>query len=310
MLYDFPVLHVSYCGLDKRYKEAVSFVAKEGNNNNNNNNNNEYWSITVALLLLMEQLCAFVKMLIVSALEELFYFPSSSFFLFLDNRFSCYVFKASNPDKAYALALSISKAFYLACQILQEQQGNFPATPERDILFEPQRDDDTKVRLIIVEGWVRVELDIVNLHTRVCACVTYIFPVKSLLCKLQVSPARPVIPGSPLTYRIQTQSRPSEEPSEEVDTPTDVPGSPKGPKISLTRPSITSTTSSLSSGVDDDFLRLARSRSNPDILRSTLETEVVTHPSLDLVRQHADPISHGNTPVATPSGSTENLIVS
>ena len=149
--------------------------------------------------------------------------------------------------------------------------------------------------------------------TRVCVCVRVsllFFPVKSLLCKLQVSPARPVIPGSPLTYRIQTQSRPSEEPSEEVDTPTDIPGSPKGPKISLTRPSITSTTSSLSSGVDDDFLRLARSRSNPDILRSTLETDVVTHPSLDLVRQHADPISHGNTPIATPSGSTENLIVS
>ena len=81
VLYDFPVLHVSYCGLDKRYKEAVSFVAKEGNNNNNNNNDNniKYWSITVALLLLMEQLCTFVKMLIVSALEELFYFPSSFF---------------------------------------------------------------------------------------------------------------------------------------------------------------------------------------------------------------------------------------
>lgn len=62
-----------------------------------------------------------------------------------DNRFCCYVFKAANPDKAYALALSISKAFYLACQILQEQQGNFPATPERDILFEPQKDNDTKV---------------------------------------------------------------------------------------------------------------------------------------------------------------------
>ena len=77
VLYDFPVLHVSYCGLDKRYKEAVSFVAKEGNNNNNNNNI-KYWSITVVLLLFMEQLCTFVKMLIVSALEELFYFPSSS----------------------------------------------------------------------------------------------------------------------------------------------------------------------------------------------------------------------------------------
>ena len=75
-----------------------------------------------------------------------------------DNRFCCYVFKAANPDKAYALALSISKAFYLACQILQEQQGNFPATPERDILFEPQKDNDTKVRGTKMEGLCTTDL--------------------------------------------------------------------------------------------------------------------------------------------------------
>ena len=60
--------------------------------------------------------------------------------------FCCYVFRALSKEKAYAMALSITKAFYLACQILQEQQGLFPPTPERDKLFEPQRDDDTKVR--------------------------------------------------------------------------------------------------------------------------------------------------------------------
>ena len=51
----------------------------------------------------------------------------------------------ASKEKAFALALSITKAFYLACQILQEEQGLFPATPERDTLFEPQHDDDTKV---------------------------------------------------------------------------------------------------------------------------------------------------------------------
>ena len=29
ILYEFPVLRVTYCGLDKTHKEAVSFVAKE-----------------------------------------------------------------------------------------------------------------------------------------------------------------------------------------------------------------------------------------------------------------------------------------
>ena len=30
ILYDFPVLRISYVGLDGRHKQAVSFVAKEG----------------------------------------------------------------------------------------------------------------------------------------------------------------------------------------------------------------------------------------------------------------------------------------
>ena len=30
ILYDFPVLRISYVGLDERHKQAVSFVAKEG----------------------------------------------------------------------------------------------------------------------------------------------------------------------------------------------------------------------------------------------------------------------------------------
>ena len=59
------------------------------------------------------------------------------------------MFKATSSEKAYALALSISKAFYLACQIVQEQQGLFPPTPQRDVLFEPQREDDTKVEKVL-----------------------------------------------------------------------------------------------------------------------------------------------------------------
>lgn len=41
------------------------------------------------------------------------------------------------------MALAIAKAFYLAYQIIQEQQGQFPLPPERETLFEPQLPDDT-----------------------------------------------------------------------------------------------------------------------------------------------------------------------
>ena len=95
VLYEFPVLRVSYCGTDRTRKNAVSFVAKES-----------------------------------------------------DGVFCCYVFRAVSKEKAYAMALSVTKAFYLACQILQEEQGDFPPTPNRETLFEPQKEDDTKVQLL------------------------------------------------------------------------------------------------------------------------------------------------------------------
>lgn len=91
VLYDFPVLKMSYCGTDKHHKEIFSFVAKEESGN-----------------------------------------------------FYCYVFRCVNKEKAHSLAVTLSKVFYLAYQILQEQQGVFPPTPERDRLFEPQLEGDTK----------------------------------------------------------------------------------------------------------------------------------------------------------------------
>ena len=72
------------------------------------------------------------------------------------------------------------------------------------------------------------------------------------------------------------------------------------PNVQVTRPSV----SSIDSNVDEDFVRLAKARSNPDILRSTLEKDDVTHPSLDLIRQHAD----ANSQATTPIGSQENLL--
>ena len=53
------------------------------------------------------------------------------------------MFQCSSAEKAHTLALAIAKAFYLAYQIIQEQQGKFPSPPERELLFEPQRPDDT-----------------------------------------------------------------------------------------------------------------------------------------------------------------------
>ena len=78
--------------------------------------------------------------------------------------------------------------------------------------------------------------------------------------------------------------------------------------MKLTRPSISSDHSSVSSGFDDDFLRLAKARSNPDILRSTLDIDLITNPSLDILRRHADPGSSVATPIDTPTGSLENLL--
>ena len=75
----------------------------------------------------------------------------------------------------------------------------------------------------------------------------------------------------------------------------------------MTRPSITSI-DSLGSNVDEDFVRLAKARSNPDILRSTVDLDAITHPSLEVVKLHADPASRGATPHGTPHGSKENLL--
>ena len=174
-----------------------------------------------------------------------------------DSCFYCYVFRASSQEKAYALALSISKAFYLAYQILQEQQGMFPPTPERESLFEPQHSDDTTA-----------------------------------------TPPRPHIPNTPPTHRelptVETHQQGNE--GEEVDVPT----------VRVLRPSTSTADSvSLGSNLDEDFVRLAKARSNPDILRSTLDTDEVKHPSLDLVQLHADPSSRAGT----PSGSTDNLLL-
>ena len=109
----------------------------------------------------------------------------------------------------------------------------------------------------------------------------------------QESPSRPMIPGSPPTYRIQTQQNQLQDTSEDETY--------KGPTVRVTRPSLASN-DSLSSSIDDDFVRLAKARSNPDILRSTVGVEAITHPSLDYLRQHAD------TPLGTPTGSCENLL--
>lgn len=47
------------------------------------------------------------------------------------------------------------------------------------------------------------------------------------------------------------------------------------PAVRVTRPSLTSDAESLSAAVDEDFARLAKARSNPDILRSTLDHQDV-----------------------------------
>ena len=49
----------------------------------------------------------------------------------------------------------------------------------------------------------------------------------------------------------------------------------------MTRPSITSSDSdSIIASVDEDFTRLAKARSNPDILRTTLKNDDITGKSV------------------------------
>lgn len=151
-----------------------------------------------------------------------------------DRRFYCHVFRCASADKAYALALSVAKAFYLAFQILQEEEGHFPPTPARETLFEPIKPDDT-----------------------------------------QTSPQRPVIPPSPPALRLQRPSQTSSLDSESL----------------------------AQASCDEDFARLAKARSNPDILRSTLEYSAITDTSVALLHLHADPGSLA----ASPAGSSEDL---
>ena len=43
------------------------------------------------------------------------------------------------------------------------------------------------------------------------------------------------------------------------------------PSLRVTRPSLSSEAESITAAADDDFARLAKARSNPDILRSTID---------------------------------------
>lgn len=160
--------------------------------------------------------------------------------------FHCYVFKCRNEDKAYALALSIAKAFYLAYQILLAERGAFHDVPPRETVFEPQLDTDTKA-----------------------------------------SPKRPDI--TTILHQAEMDSK--------------VPEETDNPPVRVTKPSESDSLSSHISGesVDDDFLRLAKARSNPDILRSTLEPHVIAHVSFDTLRVHADPGSVNPSPAGSPA---------
>ena len=162
------------------------------------------------------------------------------------NTFHCHVFRCKSEDKAYALALSVAKAFYLAYQILLAERGAFHEVPPRETVFEPQLDSDTKA-----------------------------------------SPKRPDI------TTILHQAEKDSKLHEGLDHPL----------VRVTKPSESDSLSSHISGesVDDDFVRLAKARSNPDILRSTLEPHVIAHVSFDTLRVHADPGSVNPSPAGSPA---------
>ena len=64
--------------------------------------------------------------------------------------------------------------------------------------------------------------------------------------------------------------------AEFTDQASDV-ATPPAPSLRVTRPSITSSDSdSIIASVDEDFTRLAKARSNPDILRTTLKNDDIT----------------------------------
>ena len=75
------------------------------------------------------------------------------------------------------------------------------------------------------------------------------------------------------------------------------------PHMALPRPSESGSLSShiSSESVDDDFVRLAKARSNPDILRSTLEAHEIASVSFDALRLHADPSSVNPSPATSPA---------
>ena len=61
-------------------------------------------------------------------------------------------------------------------------------------------------------------------------------------------------------------------------------GTPTAPRLRVTHPSQTSLSDceSISAAVDEDFTRLAKARSNPNILRSTLEHSDITGEELTM----------------------------
>ena len=64
--------------------------------------------------------------------------------------------------------------------------------------------------------------------------------------------------------------------AEFTDQASDI-ATPPAPSLRVTRPSITSSDSdSIVASVDEDFTRLAKARSNPDILRTTLKNDDIT----------------------------------
>ena len=81
VLFELPLFRVSYCGTGTLHKEAFSMVVKEADRR--------------------------------SAPPPS---PCLAHWL-LHCRFYCHVFRCASADKAYALALSVAKAFYLAFQV-------------------------------------------------------------------------------------------------------------------------------------------------------------------------------------------------
>lgn len=161
-----------------------------------------------------------------------------------DSPFHCYVFKCADAEKAYTLTLTVSKAFYLAYEILQAEQGIFHETPPREAVFEPQHANDTKK-----------------------------------------SPRRPIL-----------------------DLPDGGQNHLQVPKIQLNTSSVSSEDSlehvSLNSA-DEDFVRLAKARSNPNILRSTVDQMTVTQCNVDTLRLYSEPGSRQPSPAASTSDLTE-----